>query len=156
MAARLAVTGAFGRNMTRQGDAQEAWPRWQEYRMKKRSLLTLIVASFMAAACVAPAQPGPASPAAAPSLVTGPSAVSPTPRPSAETVPVEAGTIPVEALRSATYSGIYEHPVTLTGGLYEGEPAAEGDASKPQCRSSTPQCSAATWTATAWKMPWSS
>ncbi|MCB0155667.1 MAG: hypothetical protein KDF65_12795, partial [Anaerolineae bacterium] len=34
-------------------------------------------------------------------------------------------------LRNATYSGIYEAPVTLTDGLYEGEPFVEGAASRP-------------------------
>jgi|GEM_PF-1538734 len=34
-------------------------------------------------------------------------------------------------LQNATYSGIYDEPVTLTDGLYEGEPYVEGDASRP-------------------------
>ncbi|MCB9100706.1 MAG: META domain-containing protein [Anaerolineales bacterium] len=34
-------------------------------------------------------------------------------------------------LASATYSGIYDEPVTLTDGRYEGEPFVEGDASRP-------------------------
>ena len=34
-------------------------------------------------------------------------------------------------LKNATYSGIYEEPVTLTDGLYEGKPYVEGDASRP-------------------------
>ena len=32
----------------------------------------------------------------------------------------------------ATYSGIYEHVVTLTDGIYEGDPFAEGGASRPR------------------------
>jgi heat shock protein HslJ len=36
-----------------------------------------------------------------------------------------------EELASATYSGIEESPVTLTGGRWEGEPYAEGGASRP-------------------------
>ncbi|MCB0166914.1 MAG: META domain-containing protein [Anaerolineae bacterium] len=36
-----------------------------------------------------------------------------------------------EQLANATYSGIYDDPVTLTDGRYEGEPFVEGDASRP-------------------------
>jgi heat shock protein HslJ len=36
-----------------------------------------------------------------------------------------------EELANATYSGIEESPVTLTGGRWEGEPYAEGGASRP-------------------------
>ena len=32
---------------------------------------------------------------------------------------------------NATYSGIYDDPITLTEGIYEGEPFVEGDASRP-------------------------
>ena len=35
-----------------------------------------------------------------------------------------------EALRNATYSGIYDGPITLTKGLYEGKPI-EGDPARP-------------------------
>jgi heat shock protein HslJ len=45
--------------------------------------------------------------------------------------PVDPGTIAVDQLINATYSGIYDDPVTLTEGRYEGEPFAEGDASRP-------------------------
>ena len=34
-------------------------------------------------------------------------------------------------LKNATYSGIYEEPVTLTDGIYEGEPFVEGSAARP-------------------------
>ncbi|HMQ54972.1 MAG TPA: META domain-containing protein [Anaerolineae bacterium] len=37
-------------------------------------------------------------------------------------------------LENATYSGIYEEPVSLTDGLYEGEPFVEGDSSRPTVR----------------------
>jgi heat shock protein HslJ len=36
-----------------------------------------------------------------------------------------------EQLKNATYSGIYDEPVTLTEGRYEGEPFVEGGASRP-------------------------
>ncbi|GJM39722.1 MAG: hypothetical protein DHS20C20_00040 [Ardenticatenaceae bacterium] len=36
-----------------------------------------------------------------------------------------------ELLNNMTYQGIYDEPVTLTKGLYEGEPFEEGGASKP-------------------------
>jgi heat shock protein HslJ len=45
--------------------------------------------------------------------------------------PVGTSVLTVEALMNATYSGIYEEPVTLTDGLYEGEPYVEGDPSRP-------------------------
>jgi LysM repeat protein len=41
-----------------------------------------------------------------------------------------AGLAPAD-LTNATYRGIYEQPVTLTNGTYEGEPFVEGDASRP-------------------------
>lgn len=37
-------------------------------------------------------------------------------------------------LENATYSGIYDEPVTLTDGLYEGEPFGEGDPARPTVR----------------------
>lgn len=39
--------------------------------------------------------------------------------------------IGVEMLRNATYSGIYDAPITLTDGRYEGEPFVAGGASRP-------------------------
>ena len=102
-----------------------------ENRMKKRFLLLLIVTSLLAAACVAPAGPVPATPAATPSPVTEPAAVDPTPATAAEAAPAETGAISAEALRNATYSGVYDLPITLTDGLYEGEPAGEGDPARP-------------------------
>ena len=97
--------------------------------MKSTSLIVAVAAigtSLLLGACVAlPAatpEPTPAAEAAA---------VEATPTPLAEVAPVETGAIPVEALRNATYSGIYDQPITLTDGLYEGEPPAEGDLSRP-------------------------
>jgi heat shock protein HslJ len=41
--------------------------------------------------------------------------------------------VPTHAqLANATYSGIYEEPVTLTDGLYEGEPYVEGASARPR------------------------
>ena len=40
----------------------------------------------------------------------------------------------VDALRNATYSGIYDEPVTLVDGFYEGEPYVAGGASRPTAR----------------------
>lgn len=37
-----------------------------------------------------------------------------------------------DQLANATYSGIYEEPVTLTDGLYEGEPYVEGASARPR------------------------
>lgn len=43
-----------------------------------------------------------------------------------------ADTLAVDALQNATYGGIYEEgPVTLTAGLYQGEPAVAGAAARP-------------------------
>jgi LysM repeat protein len=45
--------------------------------------------------------------------------------------PSAAGELSVDALRNATYQGIYAQPVTLTDGKYEGKPFQEGGASRP-------------------------
>lgn len=45
--------------------------------------------------------------------------------------PVDQSVLTVEELINGTYSGIYEEPVTLTEGRYEGEPFVEGSASRP-------------------------
>jgi heat shock protein HslJ len=45
--------------------------------------------------------------------------------------PVDDSVLTVEELINATYSGIYDEPVTLTEGKYEGEPFVEGDSSRP-------------------------
>ena len=37
----------------------------------------------------------------------------------------------IEQLQAATVNGVFEQPVTLTGGAYEGEPAEPGAASRP-------------------------
>ena len=102
--------------------------------MKSTLLIVVIVAtatSLLLGACVA-------LPAATPEPMPAAGAVRGTPcrgqetaTPVAEAAPVEAGVIPVEALRNATYSGIYDEPITLTDGSYEGKPAGEGDASRP-------------------------
>ena len=97
--------------------------------MKSTSLIVAVAAiatSLLLGACVAlPAATPEPTPAA------GAAAVEATTTPLAEVAPVEAGAIPVEALRNATYSGIYDEPITLTEGVYEGKPAGEGDLSRP-------------------------
>ena len=97
--------------------------------MKSTSLIVAVAAiatSLLLGACVAlPAASPEPTPAA------GAAAVEATTTPLAEVAPIEAGAIPVEALRNATYSGIYDEPITLTEGVYEGEPAGEGDLSRP-------------------------
>jgi LysM repeat protein len=42
-----------------------------------------------------------------------------------------AGGLTPDALRNATYQGIYDEPVTLADGTYAGEPFVEGGASRP-------------------------
>jgi heat shock protein HslJ len=86
--------------------------------MKTTILLLLLIASLLAAACAAPAQPTQA-PATA------------TPVAQATGQPAETTGIAVEALKNATYSGIYDEPITLADGLYEGKPYAEGDPARP-------------------------
>jgi heat shock protein HslJ len=53
-------------------------------------------------------------------------------QPESEAAPAEsAGPLSEAQLKNATYSGIYDEPVTLTDGIYEGEPFVEGGASRP-------------------------
>ena len=42
-----------------------------------------------------------------------------------------AAALSVAELQNATYRGIYDEPITLTNGKYEGEPFVEGDSSRP-------------------------
>jgi heat shock protein HslJ len=44
----------------------------------------------------------------------------------------EKGAPTLDELANASYQGIYEEPVRLDGGVYEGEPFAEGGASRPR------------------------
>ena len=44
---------------------------------------------------------------------------------------IDLGIIPLEALMNGTYSGIYEEPITLVEGKYEGEPYVEGFSDRP-------------------------
>ncbi len=98
--------------------------------MKISALLVLLVASLLVNACVAPAPLVPAQPTQA--IPTQP-AQTPTDAlaPEATAAEPEASAIPVEALKNATFSGIYDEPITLTDGLYEREPFAEGDPARP-------------------------
>jgi heat shock protein HslJ len=51
---------------------------------------------------------------------------------SSATTPAAGGNrLSVDQLKNATYSGIYDTPVTLTNGLYEGAPFLEGGAARP-------------------------
>jgi heat shock protein HslJ len=54
----------------------------------------------------------------------------PTPEPVEET-PAADLALTSEQLKNTSYSGIYEEPITLTDGSWEGEPVGEGDASRP-------------------------
>jgi LysM repeat protein len=45
--------------------------------------------------------------------------------------PSAVGGLSLDALRNATYQGIYTQPVPLTDGKYEGKPFQEGGASRP-------------------------
>lgn len=62
-------------------------------------------------------------------------AATPSPAPSQDTEPTAAPDVPapldLAALGQATYTGIYDEPITLDDGYYEGEPFVEGGASRP-------------------------
>lgn len=67
--------------------------------------------------------------------------------------PAETAGLTVAQLANATYSGIYDEPVTLTDGVYEGEPFVEGGPPDRWCSTlTTPKCTVIS-TATAWRMP---
>jgi heat shock protein HslJ len=82
--------------------------------MRSKSLRSLLapsgtlIAALIVAGCGEKAPPAPAQP------------VGPPPAPT------------VEQLRAATVSGVFEAPVTLVGGVYEGAPAEAGAASRPR------------------------
>ncbi len=106
--------------------------------MKTTIILSLLIASLLAAACggatpPAPAQPGQppatATPVAAPAVeaTAAPTDAMPEPGDGAGAV----ASLSLEALRNATYSGIYDDPVTLIDGLHEGEPFAASDPARP-------------------------
>ena len=99
--------------------------------MKNYSLITVFITALLLAACGTTVTPAPL--AATPQAPAEPEAatVDEAPAPATEVALVEPSVIPVEALRNATYNGIYEKPVTLTDGLYEGEPFVETDPAKP-------------------------
>ena len=46
-------------------------------------------------------------------------------------MPAAEGALTSEQLKNASYRDIYEEPITLTDGLWEGEPMGEGDAARP-------------------------
>ena len=105
--------------------------------MKKPNLPLLIAAALLVTACNVPVQPAPAVTTAvadtasveqmasvdATELVEG----AETPVVGDETAPAPVG-IPVEALKNATYSGIYDEPITLIDGLFESQPAGDDPA----------------------------
>ena len=80
--------------------------------MKRSSLSPWTVAALCIAAVTGCSQQGPATPA--PAVPSGP--------PAAPTL---------EQLKSATVTGVLQQPVVLVDGVYQGEPAAPGAASRP-------------------------
>lgn len=99
-------------------------PNRKGARRRTRTLPLLFLAALLAAACYAPAAPAPPPPDAPAALQaeTGDEAATP---------PAAASLIPLEALRNATYSGIYDAPITLADGLVEGEPYAADNPARP-------------------------
>jgi heat shock protein HslJ len=100
-----------------------------ETRLKAHIPLFLVVASLLVAGCV-PIPQASVSLIAEPNGQAETAAVKEAPT-TAVAAAAATGVIPVEALMNATYSGIYDEPVKLTDGLYEGEPFVKGDASHP-------------------------
>jgi heat shock protein HslJ len=110
--------------------------------MKLTHFIFTLLAPLVLAACVAlpptPAIqiPAPAAETPAPARETsvpGPSVTSASIVQTAptSTMTLEDSVLPVATLMNATYSGIYDAPVTLTEGSYEGAPFEEGGASRP-------------------------
>jgi D-alanyl-D-alanine carboxypeptidase len=97
--------------------------------MKTYLLLTVIVGSLLLAACT-PIQPVIDAPGAELPAPAGKATAEGTATPFAKVEPVEAGVISVDDLMNASYSGIYDEPITLTEGVYEGT-AVEGDPARP-------------------------
>ena len=75
--------------------------------------LLIAMTALLLSACIAPIQPAPAD--SGEQMTDAPA----------------SSELTVEQLGNATYSGIYDEPVTLTDGLYEGEPFVEGGAARP-------------------------
>ncbi len=75
--------------------------------------LLIAMTALLLSACIAPIQPAPAD--SGEQMTDAPA----------------SSELTVEQLGNATYSGIYDESVTLTDGLYEGEPFVEGGASRP-------------------------
>jgi len=84
----------------------------------KRNLLMSLVAILLLAGCAPIREPG----------VLAEQATQP---PTEAAAASENSQLAVDALKNATYSGIYDEPVTLTDGRYAGEPFATGDTSRP-------------------------
>ena len=93
---------------------------------RTRILPLLFLAALLAAACYAPVAPAPVPPPpdkpAAPQAGAGDELATP---------PAAANLIPLEALRNATFSGIYDEPITLIDGLVKGEPYAADNPARP-------------------------
>ncbi len=107
------------------------------FRMKNSTQFILMVAILLMTAflfltaCGVQTQPESASAMQEAPATTEASVVKQVPTPTAEILPTEASLIPVEELMNATYSGIYDELVTLTNGVYEGEPFVEGYPDRP-------------------------
>ncbi len=95
--------------------------------MKTCLQLLLIYIFLFLAGCSPQTQSGPTTQI----METEVAAIEQTPEPFTEVVQVDASLIPVEELMNATYSGIYDEPITLTDGSYEGESFVEDDPSRP-------------------------
>ena len=93
--------------------------------MKHKFLAVILIFSLLLGACAQQTVPAPAEPTP---MEETPQVVA------TEIVSSDAGPVSIDQLKNATYSGIYDDPITLTDGLYEGEPFVEGDPSKPTVR----------------------
>lgn len=94
--------------------------------IRQKQIFILLVLALLLAACnpstgSEPVVSAPTSTTAAPD----------TAEPTATTEPTTPADLTEATLDSLAYQGIYNEPVQLTGGLFEGEPLVEGGASRP-------------------------
>jgi heat shock protein HslJ len=93
----------------------------------KTSFLVFTLLAILLSACGNSAEPSPT----APSQGAQATVVDQVETPAAEAAQDDTVALSIEDLMNATYSGIYQDPVTLTDGFYEGEPFVEGDPARP-------------------------
>lgn len=76
-------------------------------------------------------QPSPVVPTPETPAATHTAGVETTLNTAPEIIQGEASALALEALKNASFSGIFDEPIILTDGLYEGEPYVQGDPARP-------------------------